>query len=152
MKRGDFLNTMKNKKVIIPLIILFLFIGAMFFLLANYFNKDIKEGDYTIYKNTVGKVEKYDSSKVIEGYKGGNKAYYISGDISTSKDKDLVIIIYDLFNKDNKKLGIAKAVLTNVKTNEKYSFKAIGLIKSEEVNNVSYYKFKSVNDKIVKDI
>lgn len=142
----------KNKKIIIPLTILFLLAGIICIAIVACTNKNIDYDDYTIYKGVEGKIEKYDSTKVVEGYNGGNKAYYIEGDIKSSSDKNFIIIIYDLYDKKNTKLGIAKAILTNVKAKEKYHYKAIGLIDSSKVNDVSYYKFNKVTENIIKDI
>ena len=143
---------LKNKYVIVGIvIILILFVVFILsFFTPKTSNKEIKYEDYTILEGHYGQIEKYDSSRAIEGYKGDAKeAYYISGKITSSRNKDFTIITFNLYSRSNKILGTAVAGLNEIKKGKAYSFKAVSLEKID-LTKISYYKIKSIGNKVVK--
>ena len=82
------LTLLEKKSVMIGIVaVIVLMIGIIVYCLffANV-DKKITYEDYTILKGHYGKVEKYDPSYAVEGYKGDKKnAYYITGKITADK-------------------------------------------------------------------
>ena len=136
----------KKTVIIFLLVILLLTIGTIVYIsLFGKSDKELKYGDYTIAEGHTGTIEKYDPSNTVEGYKGGtDKAYYITGNISSSKDKGFTVITFNLYDKDNKLLGTAVSGLNNLKKGKKYTFKALGLVTESDTNKISYYKLKDI--------
>ncbi len=146
------LALLEKKSVMIGIIaVIVLMIGVIIYCLffANV-DKKITYEDYTILKGHFGRVEKYDPSYAIEGYKGDKKnAYYITGKITADKNKSFTVITFNLYNKSNKKLGTAVAGLNEVKQGKTYDFKAISLEKMN-VKQVDHYKIKDIKNMEVK--
>ena len=146
------LALLEKKTVMIGIIaVIVLMIGVIIYCLffANVDQKITYE-DYTILKGHFGRVEKYDPSYAIEGYKGDKKnAYYITGKITAEKNKSFTVITFNLYNKSNKKLGTAVAGLNEVKQGKTYDFKAISLEKMN-VKQVDHYKIKDIKNMEVK--
>ena len=109
-------------------------------------NNEIKYKEYTILNNNKGYLDNYDKSLYVEGYKGDyDKAYYITGKLTSEKDSDFVVIVFNLYDKNDKIISTAVAGINDVKKNKEYSFKAMSLCDSKTALNVSYYKIKSIN-------
>ena len=146
------LALLEKKSVMIGIIaVIVLMIGIIIYCLffANV-DKKITYEDYTILKGHYGRVEKYDSSHAVEGYKGDKKnAYYITGKITADKNKNFTLITFNLYNKSNKKLGTAVAGLNEIEKGKTYDFKAISLEKMN-VNQVDHYKIKDIKNMEVK--
>lgn len=106
--------------------------------------EEMKYEAYTIYDGHVGKVEEYDPSMTVDGYNGGEKAYYITGKISARENKDYSVITFNLYDKDNNLLGTAVAGLNELEKDKIYDFKALSLIKTEDVDKVTHYELKKV--------
>ncbi len=105
----------------------------------------IVSGDYTILKGHYGKIDTYDPAVAVEGYKGGlDKAYYVFGKIKSSKDKGFTVITFNLYDENNKLLGVAVAGLDHLKKNKAYEFKALSLTNSADMEKISYYKIKNI--------
>lgn len=139
---------MKNSKKIVIILVSILLIFAIGCLVYfKFVDKNVTFDDYTIYKGTIGKVEDYDSSKVVEGYKGGDRAYYITGRVSSFNKKGLTVILFNLYDKNNKNLGTAKAVIDNMEANKKYEFKAVSLVEAQDVSKITHYKLKSIEER-----
>ena len=130
---------------ILVLIILVTVVGAAYFTLIKPKDGKITYGDYTILSGHYGKVEKYDPSITVEGYKGdNNSAYYITGKISSKQDKNFTIITFNLYDKSNKLLGTAVAGVNKLKKGNIYDFKALSLVDSSNVQRINHYKIQSV--------
>ena len=146
------LKLLEKKSVMIGIVaVIVLMIGIIIYCLffANV-DKKITYKDYTILKGHYGRVEKYDPSYAIEGYKGDKKnAYYITGKITADKKKDFTIITFNLYDKSNKKLGTAVAGLNEIQKGKIYDFKAISLEKIN-VKQVDHYKIKDIKNMEVK--
>ena len=110
-------------------------------------NDDIKYERYTISEHK-GFLEAYDKTIYIEGYQGYyDYAYYINGKIKSSENENFILITFDLYDKDNNKIGIAKAGLNNIKKDKEYEFKAMSLEKEDIIKNVVDYKIKTIESK-----
>ena len=146
------LELLEKKSVMIGIVaVIVLMIGVIIYCLffANV-DKKITYDGYTILKGHYGRVEKYDPSHAIEGYKGDKKnAYYITGKITANKNKNFTIITFKLYDRKNKVLGTAVAGLNEVKKGKVYDFKAISLEKMD-VNKVDHYKIKDIENMEVK--
>ena len=143
---------LKNKYVIVGIVIILILLVIFILSLLNpkVSDKEIKYEDYTILKGHYGQIEKYDSSRAIEGYKGDTKeAYYISGKITSSRNKGFTIITFNLYSRSNKLLGTAVAGLNEVKKGKTYSFRAVSLEKID-LTKINHYKIKSIGNKVVK--
>lgn len=126
------------------LLVLVVIIGAIYFVFMNS-DKEIVYEDYTILEGHVGKIEKFDSSYTVEGYKGDDdSAYYITGSITADEDKDFTIITFDLYDKDDNFLGNAVGGLKEVKKGKTYDFKALSLVENKDVTKIDHYKIKSI--------
>lgn len=134
-----------GKIAIIVVILIIAFVGIFLYSKNNVKDKEesITYKEFTI-KEHSGKIEKYDSSNAVEGYQGGKEAYYISGKITSTKDQGFILITFNLYNKQNKLLGTAIAGLNEMKKDKEYDFKAVSLIKYEEINKIDHYKIESV--------
>ena len=142
----------KNKYFLITAFVIVLILIVLFILslIPKTSDKEIIYGDYTILEGHFGRIEKYDPSHAIEGYKGDTKeAYYINGKITSSVNKKFTIITFDLYNKRNKLLGTAVAGLNEVKKGKTYNFKAVSLEKID-LNTIDHYKIKNIGNKVVK--
>lgn len=141
-------KVLKRILVIASLVIVILAIlYFVFFMNPNIKEKNnkIKYNEYTIYNNK-GYLDNYDKSLYVEGYNGDyDKAYYITGKLTSEKDSDFVVVIFNLYDKDDKIISTAVAGINDVKKNKEYSFKAMSLCDSKTALNVSYYKIKSIN-------
>ena len=140
-----------KKPVMIALVILALvaIAIAIYFIFFSTINDDNNEKvvyeDYIISSNHYGKIEKYDPSNTVDGYKGdGNDAYYITGSITAKEDKNFTVITFNLYDKDNNLLGTAVAGLNELKKDKSYEFKALSLVESKDVVKIDHYKIKSV--------
>lgn len=136
-----------NKRTIIFISILLVIVGVYIFYvhLSNKTDGEIKYKDYTILKGHSGSIEKYDPSHTVEGYSGSNdKAYYINGKITSDVDKGFTIITFNLYDENNKLLGTAVAGINKMKKDLKYDFKALSLIKGEDIEKIDHYKIKSI--------
>ena len=110
-------------------------------------NDDIKYERYTISEHK-GFLEAYDKTIYIEGYQGYyDYAYYITGNFKSLENENFILITFDLYDKDNNKIGIAKAGLNNIKKDKEYEFKAMSLEKEDIVKNVVDYKIKTIESK-----
>lgn len=146
-KVQKFLKKVFNKKTIIPIaIVIALIIIAViiYFLYKGDNPQNIVYEDYTIYADLTGKVEEYDSSMTVDGYEPSDKAYYVTGRISSKEDKDFSVITFNLYDKDDKLLGTAVAGLNELKKDETYDFKALGIIDGADVEKVEYYTLEKV--------
>ena len=148
------MRTFLEKKyvMIVMVAIIFLMIGVIIYCLFFTNNSGkITYDDYTILEGHTGKIEQYDSSHVVEGYKGdGKTAYYINGQITASKNKHFTIITFNLYDNSDNILGTAVAGLNEVKKGKIYDFKAISLIESSNLTRIKYYKIKDIKNMEVK--
>ena len=138
-----------SKKLLIFIIAIFMIIVGVIFVFIGPSGRSDKltYDDYTIYENYTSGIEKYDSTVAVEGYPGGEKAFYINGKISTAKDKDFSVITFNLYDSSGKRLGKAVAGIKEMKKDKKYNFKAIALVKESEINNIDHFSLKSVKEK-----
>ena len=150
----------KIKKKYKRLFILFVVVLIVFLVLIigkSFLNDDSDTGDnsnktdsisyndYVIEKGHFGKFEKYDPSHSVSGYKGGNdEAYYINGKITSKIDKSFILITFNLYDKDDKLLGIAVSGLNGLQKNKTYNFKALSLIESKYNKDIDHYKLKEI--------
>ena len=136
-----------NKKTIVTIIVI---IALLIISLIIYFiykedePKNIIYEDYTIYSDHAGKIEKYDESMTVDGYEKSENAYYITGKISAKENKDFSVITFNLYDENDKLLGTAVAGLNELEKNVVYDFKALGLLKANQVEKVDHYTLKSV--------
>lgn len=136
-----------KKPVMVVLVIFALFaLAVAIYSLFIYDNDDkIVYENYTIASGHVGKLEKYDPSYTVDGYKGStDEAYYITGNITASEDKDFTVVTFNLYDKQNKLLGTAVGGLKEVKKGKTYSFRAIALVDDEDTLKIDHYKIKSI--------
>lgn len=136
----------KKSVVIVTVVIVLLLIISLLCLtlLKEEEPSTIKYEDYTISEGHYGKIEKYDSSYTVDGYKGGNKAYYITGNITAKKDKSFTKIVFDLYDKEGKKIGTAVDGVKSLKKGKVYKFKALGIIDSKNIENIDSYKINTI--------
>lgn len=134
-----------------PVMVVFVVLALIAVAIAIYFlfiyddNGEIVYEDYTIASGHVGKIEKYDSSYTVDGYKGGkDEAYYITGNITASEDKDFTVITFNLYDKDDNLLGTAVGGLNEVKKGKTYSFRALSLVENKDVAKIDHYEIKSI--------
>lgn len=142
------MNQVLDKRNLIPAIVILILIALMIGIYFTYQNSDtkdqIKYDEYTIYDGHTGKIERYDPSMTVDGYAGGDKAYYITGKISAKEDKEYSVITFNLYDKDNNLLGTAVAGLNELEKDKVYDFKALSLIKAEDVEKVTHYELEKV--------
>lgn len=139
----------KKKLIISSVVIIALLLLGILILYLMPQNEEAKDKDityeaYTIHKGTEGKVEKYDPSMTVDGLEPGEYAYYITGKISSKEDKEFSIITFNLYDEENNLLGTAIAGLNNLEKNRIYDFKAISMVKPDEVEKIKRYELKSV--------
>lgn len=136
------------KRLLIVIIMIILLVGvisAIFFTFIKPKDGKIIYDDYTILSGHYGKVEKYDPSMTVEGYKGDkNNAYYITGKISSKENKGFTVITFNLYDKSNKLLGTAVAGVNELKEGNVYDFKALSLVDSSNTQRINHYKIKSI--------
>ena len=140
---------LKKKQIIITVAIILLIIGSVLIFLGQKKdtgneNVKIKYEDYTIYEGHKGSLEEYDPSMTVEGFKESEKAYYITGKISTKEDKEYTVITFNLYDEKDKLLGTAVAGLNELKKDEVYEFKALSIIEPEDLEKIDYYELQSV--------
>lgn len=129
----------------LTLIVFALAMSAIYFTLIKPKDGKIIYGDYTISSGHYGKIEKYDPSMTVEGYKGDmNNAYYITGKIRSKDNKDFTVITFNLYDKSNKLLGTAVAGLNELKKGTIYDFKALSLVDSSNMQRINHYKIRSI--------
>lgn len=146
-KIGSKLKKVFNKKTIIPIIVIAALIVIsliIYFIYKEEVPQDIVYEDYTIYSEHVGKVEEYDQSMTVDGYEPSNNAYYVTGKISAKEDKDFSVITFNLYDEDDNLLGTAIAGLNELKKDVVYDFKALGILKADDVEKVDHYTLESV--------
>ncbi len=119
-------------------------IVAIYFMFFKSYDNTIVYDDYTVANGHSGRIEKYDGSYTVDGYKGGSKAYYVNGNITASADKKFTVITFNLYDKKNKVLGVAVAGLNEVKKGKTYGFKALSLINESDIDKVDHYEIKSI--------
>ena len=137
----------KDKRFIAVVIVLVLVaLGLIFFLGPNNNNesKKIRYEDYTIYEGHKGSFEKYDPSMTVDGFIANEDAYYITGKISTKENKSFSVITFNLYDEKDKLLGTAVAGLNELKKDKVYEFKALGIVKPENLEKIDHYELKSV--------
>lgn len=148
IKWGEKVKTVLDKRNLIPAIIILLLIalliGVYFSFKSEKEDKQITYKEYTIYADHKGGIEKYDPSMTVDGYKGGDSAYYITGKISAKENKKYSVITFNLYDENNKLLGTAVAGLNKLEKDKVYDFKALSLIKNSDVEKITHYKLKSV--------
>ena len=131
--------------VSITLIALVVVIATVYFILIKPKDGRINYGDYTILSGHYGKVEKYDPSMTVEGYKGdNNNAYYITGKIKSKDNKGFTLITFNLYDENNKILGTAVAGINELEKETIYDFKALSLVDSSNLQKINHYKIKSI--------
>ena len=131
--------------VSLTLIILVVAISTIYFAFIKPKDGKIIYGDYTILNGHYGKIEKYDPSMTVEGYKGDKKnAYYITGKISSKENKEFTVITFNLYDKSNKLLGTAVAGVNELKEGNTYDFKALSLVDSSDLQSINHYRIKSI--------
>lgn len=140
---------LKDKRFIVIAIALVLIVGGLIgLIILNNDNcnesKKIKYEDYVIYEGHKGKLEKYDPSMTVDGFIANEDAYYITGKISTKEDKNFSIITFNLYDENDKLLGTAVAGLNELKKDKVYDFKALGIVKPENLEKIDHYELKSV--------
>ena len=134
------------KKLYVIAIILVMAIVAIFLYSKYTVSTDatMTYSDFTILEGHSGKIEKYDASNAVEGYKGGSEAYYISGKVKASSDKGFTLITFNLYDKEDNLLGTAVAGLKELKKDKAYDFKAVSLIEYEKVQQIDHYNLESI--------
>ena len=80
----------------------------------------------------------------VDGYEPSNNAYYVTGKISAKEDKDFSVITFNLYDEDDNLLGTAIAGLNELKKDVVYDFKALGILKADDVEKVDHYTLESV--------
>lgn len=137
-------NIFKNKFIIISIILVLLL--AIFIISRFNIHTDgvMTYKDYTILEGHSGKIEDYDPANAVEGYKGGKKAYYISGKINSNKNQGFVLITFNLYDKKDNLLGTAVAGVRKLKKDKPYDFKAVSLIEYEKIEKIDHYALESV--------
>lgn len=137
----------KVKIFLLLLVIVLVLVLSVKYFFKNDFssNGSISYDNYVIERGHSGKLEKYDPSHTVEGYKGGkDQAYYITGRITSKVDKGFILITFNLYDQNNKVLGTAVAGLSAVKKDKTYDFKALSLIESKYNDNIDHYKLKEI--------
>lgn len=135
-----------------PVMVILVVLSIIAIVIAIYFmfffekNTEITYEDYTIATGHYGKVEEYDPSFTVDGYKGDKeKAYYITGNITAQETKSFTIITFNLYDKQNTILGTAVAGLNEVKKGKSYEFKALSLIENKDIQKIDHYKIKTID-------
>ena len=100
--------------------------------------------DYTIASGHTGEIANYDKSYTVDGFKGGDKAYYIKGNITAGANKNFTVITFNLYDKKNNLLGTAVAGLKEIKKGKTYEFKALSLIEQKDIGKIDHYKIKNI--------
>ena len=137
---------LSKKPVMIILVVLALIaiLITIYFMFIKQTDGKIVYEDYTIASGHTGKIENYDSSYTVEGFKGGNKAYYIKANITADQNKKFTVITFDLYDKKNNLLGTAVGGLKEVKKGKTYEFKELSLIYEKMLQEIDHYKIKSI--------
>lgn len=146
-KKINVKKLIKDKRFIAVVIVLVLVaLGLVFFLGPNDNNesKKIRYEDYTIYEGHKGSLEKYNPSMTVDGFIPSDNAYYITGKISTKENKSFSVITFNLYDEKDKLLGTAVAGLNELKKDKVYEFKALGIVKPENLEKIDHYELKSV--------
>ncbi len=118
---------------------------AAYFIFRSDTDKEIVYKDYVIAEGHQGKIEDYDPSYTVEGYKGDKyRAYYIRGKITALEDKSFTVITFNLYDKKDNLLGTAVAGLNEVKKGKTYSFKALSLVENKDIDKIDHYEIKDV--------
>lgn len=139
MKKG-----LRNKFIIIGIVLLLILL-VIFVISKIGNNSDVMTyKNFTILEGHSGKIDKYDPSNAVEGYKGGKEAYYISGKINSTQNQSFVLITFNLYDKKDNLLGTAVAGVRKLKKNQPYDFKAVSLIEYEKIKKIDHYKLESV--------
>lgn len=135
-----------KKPVMIILVILALVavLIAIYFMFIKDTSGEITYKDYTIATGHTGQIEKYDTSYTVDGYKGGDKAYYIKGNITAGNNKKFTVITFNLYDKKNNILGTAVGGLKEIKKGKTYEFKALSLIEQKDIDKIDHYKIKTI--------
>ena len=148
-----------SKRNIVLISVCAVLIVILGILLFNRFGNDdnnIKEYDefvyenYVILKGSTGKLETYDKSLYIEGYKGSyDETYYINGTLKSNEaeKQDFVVIRFNLYDKNGKLLGDAIAGINDVEKDKEYKFKAVSLTTDEDARKVYRYGIKNIESK-----
>ena len=127
------------------LIISVIIISAIYFTLIKPKDGKIIYGDYEVLSGHYGKIEKYDPSMTVEGYKGdNNNAYYITGKIRSKENKGFTVITFNLYDKSNNLLGIAVSGVNELTKGNVYDFKALSLVNSTDMQKINHYRIKSI--------
>ena len=144
------LKSFFSKKPVIVVLVVFALIALAIviyslFIYDNDNDDAIVYENYTIASGHVGKLEKYDPSYTVDGYKGStDEAYYITGNITASEDKDFTVVTFNLYDEKNNFLGTAVGGVKEVKKGKTYSFRAIALVDDEDTLKIDHYKIKSI--------
>lgn len=147
-----------SKRSLILISVCVVLIVILGFFLFNSSNSSVQKKEYdafsyenyTILKGSTGKIDAYDKSLYIEGYKGNyDEVYYIDGTLKSSNEKKqkFVVITFNLYDKDGKLLGEAIAGVENVEKDKEYSFKAMSLTTTEDAKKVYRYDLKKIESK-----
>lgn len=139
-------SILSKKAVMLTLIVLAVVavLIAIYFMFIKDTSDQIVYNDYTIATGHYGIVEEYDKSYAVDGYKGGTKAYYIKGNITSDSNKDFTVITFNLYDKDNKLLGTAVGGLKEIKKGKTYEFKALSLIEEKYITKIDHYKIDTI--------
>ena len=139
-------NFFSKKPVMIGLIILALaaVLMAIYFMFIKDTSGEIIYKDYTIASGHTGEIANYDKSYTVDGFKGGDKAYYIKGNITAGANKNFTVITFNLYDKKNNLLGTAVAGLKEIKKGKTYEFKALSLIEQKDMGKIDHYKIKNI--------
>lgn len=143
---GEYMKRYFSSKIAIIVIILIIAFIGIFLYSRNNVKTDgsINYKEFTIKEGHSGKIEKYDSSNAVEGYQGGKEAYYIKGKVTSTKEQGFILITFNLYDKQDKLLGTAIAGLNTMKKDKAYNFKAVSLIKYEEIKKIDHYSLKDI--------
>lgn len=137
-----------RKKVLLIVLgaVLLLGIGfGTYYLITS--NNQMKYEDFIIEKGNKGSFEIYNKSLYYEGYEGDyDKAYYITGSLknNTGAYVSLAIITFDLYDENDKIIGVAKASVTNIGIDASKEFKAMSLTTTAKASKVKSYKINSI--------
>lgn len=142
---------MKDKKIIILIISLIIFIGiGVYFLLFNsQSDKSYTYDEFTINKGSIGELKEYNKTMYFEGYEGDyTEAYYINGSMTNngSNNYKFILITFNLYDKNNNLLGTAIAGINNVEGNKTYEFTAMSLTTTENAKKIVKYDLKSIKE------
>lgn len=137
-------------------VILAVILGILLFSRFKNNENNIKEygkfsyENFVIQEGSTGKLNAYDKTMYIEGYKGNyDEAYYINGVLNSKNElkQKFVVITFNLYDKKGNLLGEAIAGVSNVEKDKEYSFKAISLTTTEDAKKVYRYDLKKIESK-----